>query len=186
MHRWYAMPFTNQWPATRHACPMITIVMGVSGSGKSTIGEGLATRLGQPFVDADPLHPQVNRDKMARGEPLDDADRQPWLEAIVAEMDRHRTRGESMVLACSSLKKRYRDFLRGANDDVRFVYLHGSRELLAERLGHRRGHFFDPALLDSQLATLEEPSANEALRIDVGMPPAEAIETIIRAGCHGA
>ncbi|MDR6643820.1 MULTISPECIES: gluconokinase [unclassified Luteibacter] len=163
---------------------MITIVMGVSGSGKSTIGEGLAARLGQPFVDADPLHPQANRDKMARGIPLDDTDRQPWLEAIVAEMDRHRALGESMVLACSSLKKRYRDFLRHGHDDVRFVYLHASRELLAERLGHRSGHFFDPTLLDSQLATLEEPSADEALRINVGMPPAEAIEKIVRAGCH--
>jgi gluconokinase len=163
---------------------MITIVMGVSGSGKSTIGEGLAARLGQPFVDADPLHPQANRDKMARGIPLDDADRQPWLEAIVAEMDRHRAAGESMVLACSSLKKRYRDFLRGTSGDVRFVYLHASREVLAERLGHRSGHFFDPALLDSQLATLEEPSRDEALWVDVSLPPAEAIEQVIRAGCQ--
>jgi gluconokinase len=162
---------------------MITIVMGVSGSGKSTIGEGLAVRLGQPFIDGDGLHPNANREKMARGVPLDDTDRQPWFEAIVAEMDRHRERGESLVLACSALKVSYRDFLRGGHDDVRFVYLHASREMLAERLEHRSGHFFDPALLDSQLATLEEPSRDEALWVDVGMPPAETIECVIRSDC---
>ncbi|SFW75554.1 gluconokinase [Luteibacter sp. UNCMF366Tsu5.1] len=162
---------------------MITIVMGVSGSGKSTIGEGLATRLGIPFVDGDSLHPAANRAKMAAGVPLDDADRQPWLEAIVAEMDRHREAGDSLVLACSALKRRYRDFLRGGHDDVRFVYLRAPRELLAERLGHRSGHFFDPRLLDSQLATLEEPTEDEALRVDVALPPAEAVASIIRANC---
>ena len=161
---------------------MITIVMGVSGSGKSTIGEGLATRLGQAFIDGDSLHPAANREKMARGVPLDDADRQPWLEAIVSGMDRHRERGESLVLACSALKRRYREFLRGGCDDVRFVYLHASREVLAERLGHRRGHFFDPTLLDSQLATLEEPSRDEALWVDAGMPPAEVVECVLRSG----
>jgi len=161
--------------------PMIIIVMGVSVSGKSTIGEGLATRLGQPFIDGDSLHPTANREKMAHGIPLDDTDRQPWLEAIVATMDSHRERGESLVLACSALKRRYRDFLRGGHDDVRFVYLHASRDLLAERLGHRSGHFFDPSLLDSQLATLEEPSAGEAFRVEVGSTPAETIEGIVRA-----
>jgi gluconokinase len=165
---------------------MITIVMGVSGSGKSTIGEGLATRLGQPFIDGDSLHPAANREKMAHGVPLDDADRQPWLEAIVAAMDRHRASGESLVLACSALKRRYRDFLRGGHDDVRFVYLQASRDLLAERLGHRSGHFFDPRLLDSQLATLEEPSPDEALRVGVDLAPAETIEYIIRAACVAA
>jgi len=164
---------------------MITIVMGVSGSGKSTIGMGLAARLGQPFVDGDHLHPQANRDKMARGIPLDDADRQPWLAAIAAEMDRHRQQGESLVVACSALKHRYRDFLRDGHDDVKFVYLHGSRELLADRLGHRAGHFFDPALLDSQLASLEEPGDEEAMRVEIGKPPAELVECIIRADCHG-
>lgn len=175
------MPFTNPWPQAGHARYMITIVMGVSGSGKSTVGEALARRLGQSFVDADSLHPQSNRDKMAHGIPLGDSDRQPWLEAIVADMDRHRQLGESVVLACSALKRRYRDFLRDDHDDVRFVYLHASRELLAERLGHRSGHFFDPALLDSQLATLEEPSPDEALRIDVGRPLTETIDRVVQA-----
>ncbi|HEY4293180.1 gluconokinase [Luteibacter sp.] len=163
---------------------MITIVMGVSGSGKSSIGEVLATRLGQPFVDGDNLHPPANLEKMARGVALDDTDRGPWLEAIVVEMDRHREAGESLVLACSALKQRYRNFLRSGHDDVRFVYLRGSRELLAGRLDRRAGHFFDPTLLDSQLATLEEPSEDEALRVDIGLPPAEIVERIIRANCH--
>lgn len=164
---------------------MITIVMGVSGSGKSTIGQDLAVRLGQDFVDGDHLHPAANRDKMAHGIPLDDADRQPWLKAIVAEMDCYRERGESLVLACSALKRRYRDFLRGGHDDVRFVFLHGPRELLAKRLGLRAGHFFDPTLLDSQLATLEAPSDEEAMRVEVGKSPAELVECIIRADCPG-
>jgi gluconokinase len=164
---------------------MITIVMGVSGSGKSTIGEELAVRLGLPFVDGDHLHPRANREKMARGMPLDDADREPWLESVVAEMDRHRVRGESLVLACSALKRRYRDFLRSGHDDVKFVYLHGSRALLAERLGRRAGHFFDPALLDSQLATMEVPADSEAMHVEIGKPPAELVECIIRADCPG-
>lgn len=164
---------------------MITIVMGVSGSGKSTIGQDLAVRLGQDFVDGDDLHPQANREKMARGIPLDDADRQPWLAAIVAEMDRYRGKGESLVLACSALKRRYRDFLRGGHDDVKFVFLHGPRELLAGRLSLRAGHFFDPKLLDSQLATLEVPTDEEAMRVEVGKSPAELVECIIRADCPG-
>lgn len=186
MPAWYANTFTNQWSGMRHPLSMITIVMGVSGSGKSTIGEGLATRLGQPFIDGDSLHPQANRDKMAHGIPLDDADRRPWLEAIVAEMDRHRARGESLVLACSALKRRYRDFLRSGHDDVHFVYLQASRELLASRLSHRSGHFFDPTLLDSQLATLEEPSPDEALRVEVSLPLNDALEDIIRVPAYRA
>jgi len=162
---------------------MITILMGVSGSGKSRIGEALAMRLGQAFLDGDDLHPQANIDKMAHGVPLDDEDRRPWLEAIVAGMDRHRASGESLVVACSALKRRYRDFLRSGHDDVRFVYLRGSRELLTGRLGARAGHFFDPKLLDSQLATLEEPSEDEALWVNVGPPPAEVVECIIRTDC---
>lgn len=164
---------------------MITIVMGVSGSGKSTIGAGLATRLGQDFVDGDDLHPAANREKMAHGIALDDADRQPWLEAIVATMDTYRARGESLVLACSALRRRYRDFLRMGHDDVCFVYLHGTRDVLAARLGARSGHFFDPLLLDTQLATLEEPGDDEALWVGIGDAQAEMVEGIIRSRCKG-
>jgi gluconokinase len=165
---------------------MITIVMGVSGSGKSTIGGDLAAHLGLPFIDGDSLHPQANRDKMAAGIPLDDTDRQPWLEAIVAVMDEHRANHVSLVLACSALKRRYRNFLRSGHDDVRFVYLHANRDLLAERLGHRPGHFFNPALLDSQLATLEEPPRSEAVWIETTDAPAAIVEKVIRAGCAEA
>jgi gluconokinase len=163
---------------------MITIIMGVSGSGKSTIGQILATRTGATFVDGDNLHPQANRDKMARGVPLDDHDRQPWLQAIVDEMQRFRERGAPLVVACSALKRTYRNMLRGGHTDVRFVYLRGSRELLSARLSHRSGHFFDPVLLDSQLATLEEPSPDEALHVDIGATPDETVEAIIRQACQ--
>lgn len=162
---------------------MITIVMGVSGSGKSTVGGDLAAHLGLPFIDGDSLHPQANKDKMAHGIPLDDADRQPWLAAIVAVMDEHRARHASLVIACSALKHRYRDFLRGDHHDVRFVYLHGTREVLAERLRARSAHFFNPALLDSQLATLEEPTRAEAAWVEITDPPARIVEKVIRAGC---
>ncbi|UPG94178.1 gluconokinase [Luteibacter aegosomatissinici] len=165
---------------------MITIVMGVSGSGKSTVGSDLAAHLGLPFIDGDSLHPEANREKMAQGIALNDADRQPWLEAIVAAMNQHRERHQSLVIACSALKHRYRDFLRGGERDVRFVYLHGTRELLEERLRERTGHFFNPALLDSQLATLEEPSRTEAAWVEITDPPARIVEKVIRAGCAEA
>jgi gluconokinase len=177
-----APPHRLRFTRRVHHGHMITIVMGVSGSGKSTIGEGLAQRTGAAFIDGDTLHPPANRDKMARGIPLDDADRQPWLEAIVAQMQHHREAGRSLVLACSALKTRYRDVLRQGHEDVRFVYLRGSRDVLASRLSHRSGHFFDPALLDSQLATLEEPSHEEALWVDIGDSPASMIKEILRVG----
>ncbi|MGA7438410.1 MAG: gluconokinase [Luteibacter sp.] len=165
---------------------MITIVMGVSGSGKSTVGGDLAAHLGLPFVDGDSLHPQANRDKMAQGIALDDTDRQPWLQAIVAVMDEHRGRQQSLIIACSALKRRYREFLRGGHGDVRFVYLHGAPAILAERLRARGEHFFNPALLDSQLATLEEPSRTEAAWVEITDPPARIVEKVIRAGCAEA
>lgn len=165
---------------------MITIVMGVSGSGKSTVGGDLAAHLGLPFIDGDSLHPSANREKMAQGIALNDADRQPWLEAIVAVMNEHRERHQSLVIACSALKRRYRDFLRGNQHDVRFVYLHGTRELLEERLRERSAHFFNPVLLDSQLATLEEPTRTEAAWVEITDPPARIVEKVIRAGCAEA
>lgn len=144
--------------------------MGVSGSGKTTVGERLAAALGRRFADADDLHPQANVDKMARGIPLTDADREPWLDAVAAELATG-----PVVMACSALRRAYRDRLRAGDPGLRLVYLHGGRDLLAERMGHR-DHFMPVALLDSQLATLEEPGPDEAaLSYDVVRPVEEIV-----------
>ena len=151
---------------------MIVVVMGVSGAGKTTIGRALAEALGWPFVEADDLHPQANVDKMRRGEPLDDADRAPWLARVADQM---RTLGDGVV-ACSALKKAYRDRLR-VRPDVRFVLLDVPQELLQARLAQRRGHYMPPSLLASQLATLER---TEELVVVDGAPPIDAIVAAIR------
>ncbi len=138
------------------------VVMGVSGSGKTTVGTALAEALGVRFADGDDLHPESNVEKMAMGVPLTDADRWPWLDAVGALL----AQGASVV-ACSALRHAYRDRLRATAPALRLVYLHGSRELLARRMGHR-DHFMPVELLDSQLATLEPPAADEwALSYDV-------------------
>jgi len=143
--------------------------MGVSGSGKTTIGALLATRLQLPFIDGDDLHSQANKQKMATGIPLDDADRAPWLETIAA------IAGTPGVVACSALKRRYRDRLREAVPDLKFVYLAGSPTLLRQRLSARSHPFMPPELLESQLATLEPPGSDEnALTIEIELSP-EAI-----------
>jgi gluconokinase len=148
------------------------IVMGVSGSGKSTVGSLLATRLGLPFVDGDDLHPAANKQKMAAGISLDDADRAPWLEAIARVLVR-----APVVVACSALKRRYRDRLRRTAPDIKFIYLEGSRTLLAQRLGARSHEFMPPELLDSQLALLEPPGADEgALTIGIHPPPEQIVD----------
>ena len=131
------------------------VVMGVSGAGKSTTGEALAKRLGWPFVEGDSFHPPANVEKMHAGIPLTDADREPWLRALAAELARYQALGQSSVMGCSSLKRAYRDILRSGAPRVRFLLVHGSREVLTERLANRKGHFFAPSLLESQLATLE-------------------------------
>lgn len=141
--------------------PQHIVVMGVSGAGKTTTGLALAARLGWPFVEGDAFHPQANVDKMAHGTPLTDADREPWLRALAERIAAAEARGESSVLGCSSLKRSYRDILRSGAPRVRFLHVHGSRDLLAERLNHRAGHFFPPKLLDSQLATLEPLAPDE-------------------------
>ncbi|WP_191283314.1 gluconokinase [Pseudolysinimonas yzui] len=157
------------------------VVMGVSGTGKSTIGRGLAETLGLPFVEGDDLHPPANVAKMAAGIPLTDADRAPWLDRIAAELDR------PVVITCSALKRSYRDRLRAAAPDLVLVYLHGSPELLAARMAQRDGHFMPPSLLESQLATLEEPSADEdAIPVDVALQPDEIVELVVdRLGSRG-
>jgi len=128
---------------------MVVIIWGVSGAGKTTIGELLAQELGWKFYDADNFHPVANIDKMQRGEPLTDEDRQPWLQSLREAITRSLAANENAVLACSALKRKYRELLR-VNADVKFVFLHGSRARIADQLKQRRGHFIDPALLDSQ------------------------------------
>ncbi len=155
---------------------MTIVVMGVAGSGKTTVGRRLADALGWPFYDGDDFHPLANVEKMARGDALTDADRAPWLDALaslIAGAD-----GTSAVLACSALKGAYRKRLATGTDAVFFVYLRASVEVIRERLAARRGHFFDPDLLESQFAALEEPA--EALTLDATRPP-EALVAAIRA-----
>ncbi len=137
------------------------VVMGVSGSGKSTVGEALARRIGWRFEDGDGFHPPANVAKMKAGHPLDDDDRRPWLEAIAAEIDRVAAAGGHVVIACSALKRAYRDLLVHGRRDTRIVFLDGSEALIAKRLAKRKGHFMPPGLLASQFAALEPPAADE-------------------------
>jgi gluconokinase len=151
------------------------IVMGVSGSGKSTIAKALAERLAWTYEDADRFHPASNVAKMSAGHPLTDDDRWPWLRAIADEIDRVAASGGHAVIACSALKRAYRDILVHGRDDVRIVYLDGSPELIASRMAARKNHFMPPGLLDSQFATLEVPGPDENPVIVSIDPPADAI-----------
>lgn len=146
------------------------VVMGVSGCGKSSVGAGIAERLGVPFVEGDALHPPENVAKMAAGTALVDADRWPWLRAIAARIAAEP--GPMIVVSCSSLRRSYRDLLRAeAGRPVAFVYLRGSEALLADRMAARTGHFMPPALLASQLATLEDPQGEPGvLTLDIEQP----------------
>jgi len=147
--------------------------MGVSGSGKSTIGRALADRLGWRFIDGDDLHPAANVAKMRAGHPLDDADRAPWLAAIAAQIDCWVAAQTPGVMTCSALKRRYRDVIIGDRPAVRLVFLDGSPALIADRLASRIGHFMPASLLRSQLATLEPPAADEgaiSVKIDKTIP----------------
>jgi gluconokinase len=154
---------------------MIVVLMGVTGSGKTTVGKALAANLGWKYFDADQFHPVTNVAKMRAGVPLDDADRQPWLETLAQLISDNIHAGESAVLACSALKQRYRDTL-SISDEVRFVYLKGDRTMIAERLRARRDHYMNPKLLDSQFETLEEPE--DALAIDVTLPVDAIVQKI--------
>jgi gluconokinase len=156
--------------------PCALIVMGVSGSGKTTIGEKLAARLDWPYEDADQFHPASNVAKMSAGHPLTDEDRWPWLKAIAAEIDRVCDAGGRVVIGCSALKRAYRDILLHDRNDTRLVYLNGTQALIADRLGQRKGHFMPPGLLTSQFSTLEPPTSDEhpvTVSIDA------AVETIV-------
>jgi gluconokinase len=154
---------------------MIVVVMGVSGCGKSTIGQLLASRLNCPLLDADEFHPPENVAKMAAGTPLTDADRQPWLELLNGKLLAHK----KAVLACSALKESYRQILSKGLDDCRFVHLRGSIELIRARLAERKHRYMPASLLDSQFATLEEPG--NAIEIDIAVAPAQIIEQISAA-----
>ena len=162
------------------ARPVIVVVMGVSGSGKTTVAALLAAALGCQFQDGDDLHPPENVEKMRSGTPLTDADRLPWLRKIAEEIDGWRARGECGVLTCSALKRYYRDIIIGDRRDVVLVYLRGSRDLIHQRMAARHEHFMPIALLDSQFATLEEPTPDEhPIIVDVGGKPAEIAHEIV-------
>jgi gluconokinase len=159
------------------APPKIILLMGVAGSGKTTVGRLLADELGWTYHEADDFHSPANREKMGRGVPLDDTDRAPWLAAIRAAMDACIAAGRPAVFTCSALKERYRHVLLDGRPESLLVYLSGDRALLLARLQGRTGHYMKPAMLDSQLATLEPPAG--ALTLDIGQPP-EAIVAEIR------
>ncbi|KAB0650043.1 gluconokinase [Burkholderia diffusa] len=158
---------------------MILIAMGVSGAGKSRIGEMLAERLSCSYTDGDAFHSAANKEKMHNGIPLTDDDRWPWLRTIRAAIEEKQRAGETAVFTCSSLKRSYRDVLRGTDTDVRFVYLKGSFEVLHERLKTRTGHFFDPSLLKSQLDTLEEPGPDEAIVVSIELTPEQIVDQVM-------
>jgi gluconokinase len=158
----------------------VFLVMGVAGSGKSTIASMLAERLGWTYVDGDWLHPASNVEKMRGGTPLTDEDRRPWLAAIAARIDALNAAGESVVVACSALRRAYRDVLIGKREGARLVYLEGDKATVGQRLGSRDGHFMPAALLDSQFATLEPPAPDEqAIVVSVARAPAQIVEAIV-------
>ncbi|HEX2829465.1 MAG TPA: gluconokinase [Burkholderiales bacterium] len=161
---------------------MIIVVMGVTGAGKTTVGAELAERLGWRFIEADDFHTESAWQKMERGEALTDADRTPWLARLNQELARVVTNGESAILACSALKAAYRDALTPpglARGEMRFVYLRADRDVTARRLAGRRAHRASPHLLDSQIATLEEPG--DALTLPNTLPPEEIVRRIVEA-----
>jgi gluconokinase len=159
---------------------LMIVVMGVAGSGKSTIGSMLARRLDWEFADADSFHPAANVEKMSRGVPLTDEDRGPWLAAIAAWMARLGREGRHAIVACSALKRSYRRVLVGSRPDARIVYLKGERELIAARMAARNGHFMPVGLLESQFRTLEEPGPEEnPVVVSIAAPPQDMVDAIL-------
>ena len=168
-------------PASSAGSPSVVVVMGVSGCGKSTIAAMLAHRLNWIFEEGDWFHPPSNVEKMHAGVPLTDEDRWPWLHGIAAWIDATRRVGNHGTVACSALKRAYRDILVGERPDVRIVYLKGERDLIARRMAARDGHFMPPALLDSQFATLEEPRPDEhPIVVSIAPHPRAIVEEIVK------
>jgi len=164
----------------RSQSPLVIVLMGVSGSGKSTIGAALSQRLGWPFRDADSFHPPANIAKMSSGVPLNDDDRWPWLAAIAQWIDARCAAGTPGIVSCSALKRAYRSRIVGGRESVRLVYLNGDMGLIAQRLQARRDHFMPPSLLESQFAALEEPGTDEQpLVVSIALSPQRVVDTII-------
>jgi len=164
------------------AKPVVLVVMGVSGCGKTTVAAILAGLLHWPFEEGDALHPQSNIEKMKAGRPLTDDDRAPWLEKVAAWVDERLDAGDNGIVTCSALKRSYRDIINRRGSGVVFVYLAGSREVIAERLTARHGHFMPSTLLDSQFADLEEPSSEEPhIRVNVGPAPDVIAQAVLEA-----
>ncbi len=159
---------------------MIVVVMGVCGCGKTTIGRMLAERLDAGFIEGDELHPVANKDKMAAGIALDDADREPWLDAIAAKTTQLLSQMPCVVVSCSALKRSYRDRLRAGGQNLQLVHLTGHKSVLQARMIERRGHFMPAGLLDSQLATLQVPGADEtAITLDIAEQPDSIVEAAL-------
>jgi len=162
--------------------PMILVVMGVSGCGKTTVGQALAHHLGCEFAEGDQFHSPQNVAKMAAGTPLTDDDRWGWLQTLSARMAQARAKGQSLVLSCSALRKPYRDILREGAPKAWFVHLHGNIDLLQQRMASRPGHYMPPSLLQSQLDTLEMPEADErVVSLDIATPLSEMVISVMSA-----
>jgi gluconokinase len=160
--------------------PCALVVMGVSGSGKSTVADRLAARIGWRYEDGDGFHPASNVAKMSAGQPLTDEDRWPWLQAIADEIDRLSAAGERVVIACSALKRSYREVLVHGRDDIRIVFLDGTQDLISARLAARKGHFMPPGLLASQFRTLERPEADERpIIVSIDAPVEQIVDDIV-------
>ena len=162
------------------SAPLAVVVMGVCGSGKTVVGERLARALGACFIEGDAFHPPANVERMAAGIALDDADRQGWLEALAGELARAQAGGQRAVLACSALKRRYRDILRRGAPGLRLVHLAGSHDMLARRMASRQGHYMPASLLESQLAALEAPDADErTITLDAGASAESLVQSAL-------
>ncbi|MEQ8586108.1 MAG: gluconokinase [Thalassobaculaceae bacterium] len=169
-------------PDKPETAPVVIVMMGVSGVGKTTIGTLLAERLGWGYAEGDSYHPPENVAKMRAGTPLDDTDRGPWLAAIAADIDRWRASGQGMVVACSALKRSYRDILIGDRPDVRLVRLAGDEAVIRARMETRTDHYMPPSLLTSQIATLQPPAQDEeAITVDVACSPEACVGRILEA-----